>query len=306
MVLPTLEEIQSAAALIAKQIPATPCLRWDLPEAGVELWLKHENLTPAGAFKVRGGLVYLHELMKAEPAVPGVIAASTGNHGRSIASAAKQCGLRAVIVVPRGNNPAKNAAIRALGAELVEQGREFQDALEFSRELAQREGLHAVPSFHPWLVRGVATYALELFQAAPPLDAVFVPIGLGSGFCGLAAVKAALHLDAELIGVVSEHAPAYAMSFHERRFIEVPSLTQVAEGVACRKPNPEALELVQAHAADVLTVNDEEAKQAMRRLTEITGQPVEGSAAITVAALLKHQERWAGKRVACILSGGNV
>ena len=220
--LPTLSEIEAAKALIRPYIHETPAYRWPLLEAGLgcDLWLKHENHTPVGAFKIRGGLVYMDELKRQQPEVRGVIAATTGNHGQSIAFAAKLNGLRAVIVVPHGNNPEKNAAMRSLGAELVEYGREFQEALEYSRELAAQEGLHAVPSFHPWLVRGVATYGLELFRAVKDLDVVFVPIGLGSGFCGVAAAREALGLKTKIIGVVSELAPAYALSFQQRQFVE--------------------------------------------------------------------------------------
>ncbi|MBL9131912.1 MAG: threonine dehydratase, partial [Verrucomicrobiaceae bacterium] len=237
--LPTLAEIEAAKALIRPHIHETPVYRWPLLENGLgcELWLKHENHTPVGAFKIRGGLVYMDELKRQQPDVRGVIAATTGNHGQSIAFAAKLNGLRAVIVVPHGNNPEKNTAMRSLGAELVEHGNEFQEALEFSGELAAKEGLHAVPSFHPWLVRGVATYALELFRARGDLDAVFVPIGLGSGFCGIASVREALGLKTKIIGVVSEHAPAYALSFQQRQLFEQSSATRVAEGVACKTPN---------------------------------------------------------------------
>ncbi|PAW63752.1 MAG: hypothetical protein B9S36_04090, partial [Verrucomicrobiia bacterium Tous-C2TDCM] len=233
--LPPLAEIESAEALIRPHIRETPTYRWPLLEKdlGVEVWVKHENHTPVGAFKIRGGLVYLDELKRSEPNTAGIIAATTGNHGQSIAYAARELGMRSVIVVPQGNNPEKNAAMRSLGAELVEHGREFQEALEYSRELAAREGLHAVPSYHPWLVRGVATYGLELFHSVADLDAVFVPIGLGSGFCGLAAARAALGLKTSLIGVVSEHAPAYQLSFRQGEFIEQPSTTRIAEGVAC-------------------------------------------------------------------------
>jgi threonine dehydratase len=307
--LPTLNEIESAKTLISPHIRETPTYRWPLLEAGLgcELWLKHENHTPVGAFKIRGGLVYMDELKKAQPDVRGVIAATTGNHGQSIAFAARQSGLRAVIVVPHGNNPEKNEAMRSLGAELVEHGAEFQEALEFSRELAAKEGLHAVPSFHPSLVRGVATYALELFHSVPgPLDAVLVPIGLGSGFCGIAAAREALGLTTKIIGVVSEHAPAYALSFQSGRLVEQSSTTRVAEGVACKTPNADALKLVQQHAHEIVTVNDDEALAAMRQIMQATHNIAEGSGALAFAALKKQRAAWQGKRVACVLTGGNA
>jgi len=306
--LPTLHEIEAAKALIRPVIRETPTYRWPLLESsvGCELWMKHENHTPVGAFKIRGGLVYMDELKRREPAVKGVIAATTGNHGQSIAFAARQNSLRAVIVVPRGNNPEKNAAMRSLGAELVEHGSEFQEALEHSCELAVCEGLHAVPSFHPWLVRGVATYALEMFRSVEGLDVVFVPIGLGSGFCGIAAAREALGLKTKIIGVVSEHAPAYALSYERREFTEQRSTTDVAEGVACKTPNREALAHVLAHAHDVVTVNDEEALDAMREIIRATHNIAEGAGALAFAALKKHRETWQGKRAAVVLTGGNA
>jgi threonine dehydratase len=306
--LSTLSEIEAAKALIRPHIRETPTYRWPLLEAGLgcELWLKHENHTPVGAFKIRGGLVYMDQLKRAQPEVRGVIAATTGNHGQSIAFAAKLNGLRSVIVVPHGNNPEKNNAMRSLGAELVEHGNEFQEALEYSRELAVREGLHAVPSFHPWLVRGVATYGLEMFRSVADLDAVFVPIGLGSGFCGIAAAREALGLKTKIIGVVSEHAPAYALSFQQRQFVEQPSTTRVAEGVACKTPNRDALELVIHHAHEIVTVNDDEAIAAMREIIQATHNIAEGAGALAYAALKKHREQWQGKRIACVLTGGNA
>lgn len=306
--LPSLSEIEDAGDLIRPLVPVTPTYRWPLLEAGLglELWVKHENHTPVGAFKIRGGLVYLDELKRADPGVPGVIAATTGNHGQSIAYAARESGLRAVIVVPHGNNPEKNAAMRALGADLVEHGREFQEALEFSRDLAANEGLHPVPSFHPWLMRGVATYGLELFRSVENLDAVFVPIGLGSGFCGLAAAREALGLKTKLIGVVSAHAPAYALSFRQGEFIEQSSTTRVAEGVACKTPNREALDYIRHYAHDIVTVTDDEALAAMGDLLRCTHNLAEGSGALAWAALKKHHPEWQGQRVAVILSGGNA
>lgn len=306
--MPTLTEIEAAAALIRPHISPTPCQMWsalcDL--AGCEVWVKHENATPVGAFKVRGGMIYVDELLRAEPQARGLIAASTGNHGQSIAWNAARFGLRAVIVAPCGNNPEKNAAMRALGAELVEHGTEFQHALEHSSRLAHEQGLHAVPSFHPWLVRGVATYALEMFRSAPPLDAVYVPIGLGSGFCGVAAVKVALGLSTRIIGVVSAHAPAYALSFQQRQPCVRTSQTRVAEGVACSTPHALALEWVLHHAHDVVTVTDDEALDAMRDLIHITQGKVEGAGALAWAALKKQRDKHTGERVSCILSGGNA
>ena len=307
-VLPTLAEIESAAALIRPQVPPTPTYQWPLLNeiAGCEIWVKHENHTPVGAFKVRGGLVYLDGLLKQQPDVPGIIAASTGNHGQSIALAAQRRGVRAVIVVPHGNNPEKNHAMRALGAELVEHGREFQDALVYSKELAGQQGLHAVPSFHPWLVRGVATYALEFFRITGELDVVYVPIGLGSGACGVIAAREALGFKTRIIGVVSAQAPAYALSFHQKKFITQPSMTRVAEGAACSTPNEMALDCLNRHLEDIVMISDEEALAAMRELLTATHNLAEGAGAVSWAAIHKHRDALHGLRVGCILSGGNA
>jgi len=310
--LPKLAEIEAAAALIGPAISPTPTYAWPLLREllGCDVWVKHENHTPLGAFKVRGGMTYLDELLRAEPRVPGVVAASTGNHGQSIAWNARRRGLRAVIVVPHGNNHEKNAAMRALGAELVEHGDEFQHALEHSRELAAREALHPVPSFHPWLVRGVATYGLELFRTVAlnnsSLDVVYVPIGLGSGFCGLAAAREALGLKTKLVGVVSAHAPAYALSFRERRLMTAPSKTRVAEGVACSTPNEQALRWILNFADDVVTVTDEEAVAALGDLLRTTHNLAEGAGAVALAAIKNDRAKLTGRTVGCILSGGNA
>jgi threonine dehydratase len=307
-VLPTLRQIEDAITLIRPHIRETPTYRWPLLEADLsgELWLKHENHTPVGAFKLRGGLTYFEQLRQIQPDCLGVIAATTGNHGQSIAFAARLHGLRAIIVVPHGNNPEKNRAMQSLGAELIEHGSEFQEALEFSRHLAFQKNLHAVPSFHPWLVRGVATYGMELFRSVANLDAVFVPIGLGSGFCGVVAAREALGLKTKIIGVVSEHAPAYALSFQQRHWIEQPSTTQIAEGVACKTPNPEALAQVMTYAHEIVTVNDDETLLAMREILQATHNVAEGAGALAFAALKKHRAQWQNQRVACILTGGNA
>ena len=306
--LPTLAEIENAAMLIRKHVPATPSYQWPLLNeiAGCEVWVKHENHTPVGAFKIRGGLVYLDELLRQQPTVPGIIAASTGNHGQSIAMAARIRGVRAVIVVPVGNNPEKNAAMRSLGAELVEHGNEFQEALEHSRELATRQGLHAVPSFHPWLVRGVATYGVELLRAVPRLDAVYVPIGMGSGICGLAAAKEAVGLNIKIIGVVAAESPAYALSFRKAQIVTQPSGTQVSEGVACSTPDPLALHWILGHVHDIVTVTDIEALQAMREILVATHNLAEGAGALPWAAIKKSRGNLPGTRIGCILSGGNA
>jgi threonine dehydratase len=308
MVLPDLKTLEAAAQLVHRVIPPTPQICWPLvcQRAEAEVWVKHENHTVAGAFKVRGGLVYMEALKQREPWVAGVIAATRGNHGQSVAFAAKRAGLRSVIVVPHGNSREKNAAMRALGAELIECGSDFQEAYEHAARLAQAERLHFVPSFDAALVAGVASYALELFSAVANFDAVYVPIGMGSGICGVIAVREALGLRTEVVGVVASGAPAYALSYAAGRPIATESALTIADGIACRVPDPEALEIIGKGASRVATVTDDEIGAAMRHLFSDTHNAAEGAGAAALAALLKERDRMRGRRVALILSGGNV
>jgi len=308
MISPTLKQLRTTADFVNRVLPPTPQIRWPLlcQRTGAEVWVKHENHLPVGAFKVRGGLVYMSELKQREPDVAGVIAATRGNHGQSIAFAAGRTGLRAVIVVPRGNSVEKNAAMQALGAELVVHGNDFQDALEYARELAEKEKLHFVPSFAEPLVRGVATYALELFDHVADLDAVYVPIGMGSGACGLVAARDALARDTEIIGVCATGAPAFALSFEAKRQITTDIVNTMADGISCRVPDPQALELVLSGVTKILTVTDEEICAAIRYLFADTHNAAEGAAAAPLAALLQERPRMQGRRVALILSGGNI
>lgn len=268
--------------------------------------MKHENHAPTGAFKVRGGIVYLEELKQREPGVEGVIAATRGNHGQSVAFSASRAGLRSVIVVPRGNSQEKNAAMHSLGAELREHGSDFQDALEHARQLAGQEHLHFMPSFDETLVRGVASYALELFRAVANLDAVYVPIGLGSGICGMIAAREALGLKTEVIGVVASRAPAYALSYDAGRAISATVGHTIADGMACRVPHLAALDTIRAAAGRIITVDEDEIETAMRYLFSDTHNVAEGAGAAALAGLLKDSDRMRGRRVAIILSGANV
>lgn len=308
MVLPDLKTLEAAAQLVHRVIPPTPQICWPLvcQRAEAEVWVKHENHTVAGAFKVRGGLVYMEALKQREPWVAGVITATRGNHGQSVAFAAKRAGLRSVIVVPHGNSREKNAAMRALGAELIECGSDFQEAYEHAARLAQAERLHFVPSFDAALVAGVASYALELFSAVANFDAVYVPIGMGSGICGVIAVREALGLRTEVVGVVASGAPAYALSYAAGRPIATESALTIADGIACRVPDPEALEIIGKGASRVATVTEDEIGAAMRHLFSDTHNAAEGAGAAALAALLKERDRMRGRRVALILSGGNV
>ncbi len=302
-----LTDLESAAALVHAVISSTPQYSWPLlnERAGFEVWVKHENHTPIGAFKVRGGLVLLDALRR-KPGFRGVISATRGNHGQSLAFASARAGARCVIFVPRGNSREKNAAMRALGAELTEHGRDFDEARVRAGELAAGEGLEYVGPFRRELVAGVASYALELFRGAPPLDAVYVPIGCGSGICGLISARDALGLSTRIIGVVSASANAYALSFAARRPIETESAMTMADGVAVRVPVPEALELILTGAERIVEVSDADIEAAMRHYFTDTHNVVEGAGAAPLAAALKERDRWRGKRVGLIASGGNV
>jgi len=302
-----LAELEDAAARVHAVIPPTPQYSWPLlnERAGLELWVKHENHTPTGAFKVRGGLILL-DALRQRPGFRGVISATRGNHGQSLAYASARVGARCVILVPHGNSREKNAAMRALGAELVEHGRDFDEARVRAHELAAGEGLAFVGPFLPELVAGVASYALELFRGAPPLDAVYVPIGCGSGICGLINARDALGLPTRIIGVVSANANAYALSFAGRRPVETASADTVADGMAVRVPVPDALETIFAGAERIVEVTDAEVEAAMRHYFTDTHNVVEGAGAAPLAAALKERTRWHGKRVGLIASGGNV
>lgn len=306
--LPTLRELESAASTIYAAMPPTPQYRWPLLEArcGTELWVKHENHTPVGAFKVRGGIVYFEELRRTQPSVPGVVTATRGNHGQSVGFAASRAGLRAVIVVPHGNGAEKNAAMRALGVELIEHGHDFQAAVEAADEIASGRGWHRVPSYHPLLVRGVGTYALEFLRGAPELDVVYVPIGMGSGVCGMIAARDALGCRTEIVGVVASGAPAVAISLETGRVVSHEVTTRVADGMACRTPSPEALALIARGVARIVRVTDDEIEGAIGAIFADTHNAVEGAGAAGLAALLQERDRLAGRRAGIVLSGANI
>jgi threonine dehydratase len=303
-----LDTLEEAAALVHRVVPPTPQYCWPLlsRRVGTELWVKHENQTPIGAFKIRGGLVYLDEIRRSQPDLRGVVTATTGNHGQSIALAATRLGMDATIVAPYGNSVEKNRAMEAFGARLVEAGHDFQAAYGFALGLAERENLHLIQSYHPLLVRGVASYGLELFRAVPALDTVYVPIGLGSGISGVIAARDALGLTAEIVGVVAEGAPTYALSFAAGRPVSTNSADTMAGGLAVRVPDPEALDIILRGAARIVTVSEAEIRRAMRILFTDTHNVAEGAGAAPLAAALQERDRLAGKRVAVIQSGGNI
>lgn len=303
-----------AARCVHAVMPPTPQYRWPLLEAlfaprpgdGTELWVKHENHTPVGAFKIRGGLVYFERLLASGQRPAGVVSATRGNHGQSIGLAARTHGVPAVIVVPCGNSREKNAAMRAFGVELVEHGDDFQASREHAEGIARERGWHMVPSFHEDLVAGVASYALELFEAVATLDAVYVPIGMGSGACALIAARDALGLATDVIGVVSTGAPAYALSLQRGEAVSHAVTTTLADGMACRTPDATALQLFGRGISRIVSVSDDEVAAAMRKLYECTHQVAEGAGAAALAAALQERPRLAGRKTAVVLSGGNV
>lgn len=306
--LPDLAALEAAAALVRTVVPPTPQYCWPLlsRRVGAELWVKHENHTPIGAFKLRGGLVYLDDLKRNQPDIKGVITATRGNHGQSIAYAAARLGLAATIVVPYGNSVEKNRAMAAFGGALIEHGHDFQAAYEHAMALAERDGLHLVRTFHPMLLRGVASYALELLRAIADLDVVYVPIGQGSGICGMIAAREALGLKTEIVGVVAEKAPSYALSFAAGKPVATNSADTLADGLAVRVPDAAALAIISKGAARIVTVSEAEIRQAIRILFTDTHNVAEGAGAASLAAALKERDRLQGKRVAVVQSGGNV
>ena len=303
-----LPALEAAAALIHRVFPTTPQYAWPLIaiRTGVETWVKHENHTPTGAFKVRGGIVYMDRLTRERPSVPGVISATRGNHGQSLAYSGARLGVPVTIVVPLGNSREKNAAMQAQGAQLIEHGADFDAAREEAMRLAKERGLEFAPSFAPDLVKGVATYALELFRAAPPLDALYVPIGLGSGICGCILARDLLGLKTEIVGVQSTEADAYARSFAAGHVVTTPSANTRADGMATRLPDAAALAIIARGAARIVTVTDDEIAAAIRAYWQDTHNLAEGAGAAPLAALMQEAAQMRGRRVATILCGGNI
>jgi len=305
----TLDALRAASDLVHRHMPPTPQYAWPLlgERVGAELWVKHENHTPIGAFKVRGGLVYLDELTRREPDCPGIVTATRGNHGQSIPFAARALGIPVAVLVPRGNSVEKNAAMRAWGATVESFGDDFEDARQEAVRRAEEEGQHAIGPFHEPLVRGVATYALELFEAAPDLDVVYAPIGMGSGICGLITVRDLLGLKTEIVGVVSAHAECYALSFEAGKVVATNTTsTRLGDGMDCRAPLEQPVGIINKGAARVARVTDDELAHAMRAYYTDTHNVAEGAGAAGLAAAMRERDRLAGRKVGVILSGGNV
>jgi threonine dehydratase len=304
----SLDELNEAATTVRALVPPTPAYAWPLlaRRLGTEVVVKHENHTPTGSFKVRGGLVYVNALCRAERNLKGLVTATRGNHGQSIALAAARNRIPVVIVVPRGNSREKNAAMEAFGGQLVTAGKDFDESRVAAVRIQHERGYHYVPSFHRDLVKGVATYALELFASFADLDVVYVPIGMGSGICGVITVRDLLGLKTEIVGVVAANAPAYALSFEAGRPVPTDTALTFADGMACRDPQAEAFEIVKQGAARVVSVSEEEIAEAMRIYYATTHNLAEGAGAAPLAALIKEKTRYAGKRAGLILSGGNI
>ena len=304
----TRDDIEQASHHVYQVMPATAQYAWPLlaERLGCAVWVKHENHTPTGAFKVRGGITFMHWLKREHPDVKGIVTATRGNHGQSLALAASALGLKALIVVPEGNSVEKNKAMRGFGGEVVEYGRDFDEAREEAARLAQVHDLYLVPPFHTELVKGVATYALELFKAAPDLDTVYVPIGCGSGICGVIAARDALGLSTKVVGVVSSEAAAAKLSFEAGSLRETASANTFADGLAVRKPIPEAFAVYAAGAARIVSVTDAQIAEAMCVYYTDTHNLAEGAGAAALAALIQERETMQGKKVGVILSGGNV
>jgi threonine dehydratase len=304
----TLEQLASASELVHQWVPPTPQYPWpSLADAvGGEVWVKHENHTPTGAFKVRGGLVYMDRLRRERPRVTGVISATRGNHGQSLAFAGRANRVPVTIVVPHGNSPDKNAAMRGFGAEVLEHGHDFQAARERSVALADELGLEPVPPYHPDLVLGVATYARELLDAVADLDAVYVPVGMGSGISGLIHVRDLLGLSTEIVGVVAERAPATALSFEAGTPVATDTADTFVDGVACRLPDPDAMTTIRGGAARIVQVDEDAAAYAVRVLLSCTHNMPEPAGALALAGALAEKDRNQGRRIAVIQTGGNI
>ncbi|MDE1936319.1 threonine dehydratase [Bradyrhizobium sp.] len=304
----SLAELERAQEIVHAAMPPTPAYTWPLlaQRLAADVVVKHENHTPIGAFKVRGGIVYVDRLKREQPQTAGIISATRGNHGQSLAFAAKRNRLPLTIYVPNGNSTEKNRAMKAFGAHLVEYGADFQESREEAERHAKREGLHIVPSFHRDLVLGVATYALELFRAAPDIDVLYVPIGQGSGICGCILARDLLGLKTEIVGVQSAEAPSYALSFAAGRVVSTNSSNTRADGLATRVPDSEAFEIIRNGASHIVQVSDDEIAAAIRAYWIDTHNLAEGAGAAALAAALREKTRLGGRRVGLILSGGNI
>jgi len=304
----TRDELEAGVAIVRRFVAPTPAYAWPLlaRRIGAEVVVKHENHTPTGSFKARGALTYIEALRRTDRMPAGLVTATRGNHGQSVAVAAARNGIPAILVVPEGNSNEKNAAMEAFGGQLVTAGKDFDESRAVAAEIQRERGYHFVPSFHRELVKGVATYALELFTDCSDLDVVYVPIGVGSGICGVITVRDLLGLKTEIVGVVAANAPAFALSVDAGHPVRTDTAQTFADGLACRDPQAEALEIIAAGAARVVTVTEADMAEAIRIYYVTTHNLAEGAGAAPLAALLQERDRNAGKRIGLILTGGNI
>lgn len=304
----TLQALEDAHQLVQRFVPPTPTHAWPLLQkrTGLEVFVKHENHTPTGSFKARGGLVYVDQLLRSESKPLGLVTATRGNHGQSIALSATRNGMVCRVVVPRGNSEEKNAAMRAFGAEVIEAGDDFDESRKVAQKIHEEDGFSPVPPFHEALVKGVATYALELFTQLKDLDVVYVPIGMGSGICGLITVRDLLGLKTKIIGVTADQAPAFTLSFKAGHPVQTQSANTIADGMACRDPQHQPLEIILKGAEDVVTVSETAIVDAMAAYYTDTHNLAEGAGAAPLAALIANQHKHQGERVGLILTGGNI
>ena len=308
MPLPTIDEIRAAQELVYSVMPPTPQIVWPVlcERLGTEVWVKHENHTPIGAFKARTAVVYAAELFRGKSGITGLVTATRGNHGQSVALAARRFNVPAHLVVPHGNSREKNVAMRAQGAQIIEFGKDYQEAKEHSKRLAEEHGWHFVPPYHRNIVKGVATYWLEFFSAVRDLDVVYVPIGQGSGICSCCAIRNGLNLKTKIVGVVADQAPAYALSFEAGHSVSAPATTFLGDGMACRVPDEDSLAVILQNVDHVVRVSEDEMGQAMKIYFTDTHNVAEGAGAAGLAAALKEEHALKGKRVGLVISGGNV
>jgi threonine dehydratase len=304
----TAGDLAAAQSVVYRSMQPTPQYAWSLlaQEFSAEVWVKHENCTPTGAFKVRGGLVFVDRLVRERPHVSGIISATRGNHGQSLAFAGRAHGVPVTIVVPHGNSPDKNKAMAGFGAEVIIHGADFQEAREESVRLSLERGLEAVPPFHPDLATGVATYAKEFFDAAGELDVVFVPVGMGSGINAVMSVRSLLGMKTEVVGVLSEHAPSYALSVEAGQIVSTESARTIADGVACRQPDPDALQGMIDGRARFVQVSEDAIADAMRLFFRTTHHLPCPSGALPLAGLISERDRWKGKRIGLVMTSSNV
>jgi len=303
-----LDELHQAKELIHTVMPATPAYNWPQinSNTGCNVWVKHENHTPTTAFKVRGGIYLLDKLSRSKNKPPGIISATRGNHGQSLSFSGASKGIPVVIVAPECNSADQNRAIKSFGAKLILHGVDFEASRQYSHKLQEENGYFHVPPFCRDLVIGVATYALEFMSAVKDLDTIYVPVGMGSGICGLIKTRDLLGLKTKIVGVVAEGAPTFYQSFQAGHIIPTSEANTIADGVATSSPMEEGFEIIKHGAERIVKVSDQQIAEAMYQYYKFTHNLAEGAGATALAALNKEKQLMAGKKVGVILTGGNI